>query len=227
MTAFSRHDATDIVVAIDQVAFMWRGTAITVSLGGDFSVINAIAAITAAEVLGISVEQMKSGCSNVKAVPGRFEIVPNNAGIDVIVDFAHTPDGLDGLLRSVRELSDGNIFLVFGCGGERDLAKRPRMGEIAARLADEVIVTSDNPRGEIPETIISSIISGISEPATTVRAIVNRADAIESAITDARRGDIVVIAGKGHEKTQEINGVLTPFSDVEVARVALQNRKGD
>jgi UDP-N-acetylmuramoyl-L-alanyl-D-glutamate--2,6-diaminopimelate ligase len=198
-----------------------------VSLGGDFSVINAIAAITAAEVLGISVEQMKSGCSNVKAVPGRFEIVPNNAGIDVIVDFAHTPDGLDGLLRSVRELSDGNIFLVFGCGGERDLAKRPRMGEIAARLADEVIVTSDNPRGEIPETIISSIISGISEPATTVRAIVNRADAIESAITDARRGDIVVIAGKGHEKTQEINGVLTPFSDVEVARVALQNRKGD
>jgi len=227
MTPFSRDDADDVTVAIGHVGFRWRGIAIEVPIGGDFTVINTLAAITTADLLGVSLEDIRIGCASVASVPGRFEVVPNDAGFDVIVDFAHTPEGLDGLLRGVRNLTQGKLIAVFGCGGDRDVAKRPRMGSIAAALADEVIVTSDNPRGEKPEMIISSIISGISEPATTVRAIVNRAEAIESAINTARRGDIVVIAGKGHEKTQEINGVLTPFNDIEVATVALQNRKGD
>ena len=227
MVQFSRRDVDDVFVAIDHVAFRWNDTRIEVPIGGDFSVINALAAITTADVLGVSNEDIKAGCSLVKSVPGRFEAVPNDAGIDVVVDFAHTPDGLEGLLRSVGQLTSGRIVVVFGCGGERDLSKRPLMGAIAATLADEVIVTSDNPRGEDPEMIISSIISGISDSSAAVRTIVNRADAIESAINSARRGDIVVIAGKGHEKTQDINGVLIPFSDVEVATEALKNRKGD
>ena len=227
MTPFSRDDADDVTVTIGHVGFTWRGIAIEVPIGGDFTVINTLAAITTADLLGVSLEDIRIGCAAVASVPGRFEVVPNDAGFDVIVDFAHTPEGLDGLLRGVRNLTRGRVIAVFGCGGDRDVAKRPRMGSIAAALADEVIVTSDNPRGEKPEMIISSIISGISEPTTTVRAIVNRAEAIESAINTARRGDIVVIAGKGHEKTQEIDGVLTPFNDIEVATVALQNRKGD
>ena len=162
-----------------------------------------------------------------EAVSGRFESIPNDCGFEVIVDFAHTAEGLEGILSSVRMLTKGKVLLVFGCGGERDAAKRPRMGAVAAALADVVIVTSDNPRGEDPESIISDVMAEISGSKTDVRAIVNRADAIESAILDAQRGDIVVVAGKGHEKTQEINGVLIPFSDVEIATLALQNRKGD
>ena len=227
MTAFSVMDASDVSIGIDKVSFHWHNIAISVPLGGSYSVVNAIAAAAAAEVMEVSATNIEHGCASVDSVPGRFESVPNDRGFEVIVDFAHTAEGLEGILSSVRTLTQGRILLVFGCGGERDAAKRPRMGAVAAALADVVIVTSDNPRGEDPEAIISEVMVGISGSKTDVRAIVNRADAIESAIIDARRGDIVVVAGKGHEKTQEINGVLIPFSDVETATLALQNRKGD
>jgi UDP-N-acetylmuramoyl-L-alanyl-D-glutamate--2,6-diaminopimelate ligase len=227
ITAFSVTDASDVSIGIDKVSFNWHNIAISVPIGGSYSVVNAIAAAAAAEVLKISATNIERGCASVDAVPGRFEAVPNDQGFEVIVDFAHTAEGLEGILSSVRTLTQGRILLVFGCGGERDAAKRPRMGAVAAALADVVIVTSDNPRGEDPEAIISEVMAEISGSKADVRAIVNRADAIESAIIDARRGDIVVVAGKGHEKTQEINGVLIPFSDVETATLALQNRKGD
>lgn len=227
MTTFSRFDATDVLVEIDKVSLRWNDTALTVPIGGAYSVINAIAAVTAAKVLGIATDDIRRGCAQVQPVPGRFESVPNDRGIQVIVDFAHTAEGLEGLLSSVRTLAKERVLLVFGCGGERDVAKRPLMGSVAASLADVVFVTSDNPRGENPEAIISDVMAGISAPKADVRAIVNRAEAIESAINSARRGDIVVLAGKGHEKSQEINGELIPFSDVETATVALRNRKGD
>lgn len=226
MTTFSRADATDVVVEIDKVSFKWNDVALTVPIGGAFSVINAIAAVTAARVLDIPMGDIRQGCALVQPVPGRFESVPNDRGIQVIVDFAHTAEGLEGLLVSVRALARERILLVFGCGGERDVAKRPLMGSVAASLADVVFVTSDNPRGENPKAIISDVVAGISAPNADVRAIVNRAEAIESAINGARHGDIVVIAGKGHEKTQEINGALIPFSDFETATAALRNRKG-
>ena len=227
ITSFSVNDAIDVFIGIDKVSFRWHDLAISVPIGGSYSVVNAVAAAAAAEVMRISPTDIERGCASVAAVPGRFESVPNECGFEVIVDFAHTAEGLEGILSSVRTLTKERVLLVFGCGGERDVAKRPLMGAVAAELADVVIVTSDNPRGEDPEAIISSIMAGITGPNTDVRAIVNRADAIESAIYGARRGDIVVIAGKGHEKTQEINGVLIPFSDVEIATEALQNRKGD
>ena len=227
MTAFSVTDASDVSIGIDKVSFNWHNIAISVPMGGSYSVVNAIAAATAAEAIKISASDIERGCAAVEAVSGRFESIPNDCGFEVIVDFAHTAEGLEGILSSVRMLTQGRVLLVFGCGGERDVAKRPRMGAIAAALADVVIVTSDNPRGEDPEAIISDVMAEISRSKTDVRAIVNRADAIESAIIEARRGDIVVVAGKGHEKTQEINGVLIPFSDVEIATLALQNRKGD
>ena len=227
MTGFSRSDASNIVVSIDSVSFLWNGVVLTVPIGGDYSVINAIAAVTAARVMDVPMGDIQRGCALVQPVPGRFESVPNDDGIDVIVDFAHTAEGLEGLLSSARTLTSGELLVVFGCGGDRDHAKRPLMGSVAASLADVVIVTSDNPRGEIPEAIISEILAGISGQKAEVRAIVNRAEAIESAINSARRGDIVVLAGKGHEKTQEINGELIPFSDVETATLALRNRKGD
>jgi UDP-N-acetylmuramoyl-L-alanyl-D-glutamate--2,6-diaminopimelate ligase len=227
MTPFTVADATDVSIGIGNVSFLWHDLAISVPIGGSYSVINAVAAAAAAEVMLISPTDIERGCASVDAVPGRFESIPNDRGFEVIVDFAHTAEGLEGILSSVRMLTKARVLLVFGCGGERDAAKRPAMGAVAASHADVVIVTSDNPRGEDPEAIISEVMAGISGSNADVRAIVNRADAIESAINGARRGDIVVIAGKGHEKTQEINGVFLPFSDVEIATLALQNRKGD
>jgi UDP-N-acetylmuramoyl-L-alanyl-D-glutamate--2,6-diaminopimelate ligase len=161
----------------------------------------------------------------VQTVSGRFELVPNDVDIDVVVDFAHTPEALEGLLVNAREIARGRLIVVFGCGGDRDNAKRPRMGGIASRGADVVIVTSDNPRSEDPDRIISEVISGVEVNHALVSSIVNREKAIESAILGAKRGDMVVIAGKGHETTQEANGVLTPSSDVLIAAGVLRIRK--
>ena len=158
-------------------------------------------------------------------MPGRFESVPNDVDIDVVVDFAHTPEALQGLLTSAREIARAGLIVVFGCGGDRDHAKRPLMGDIASRGADTVIVTSDNPRSEDPELIVREVMSGVVVNHALVSSIVNREKAIQSAILGAKRGDMVVIAGKGHETTQEINGVKTPSSDVAIAAKALRVRE--
>jgi UDP-N-acetylmuramoyl-L-alanyl-D-glutamate--2,6-diaminopimelate ligase len=152
----------------------------------------------------------------VHGVPGRFEAVDAGQPFTVVVDYAHTPDGLENLLRSAREITAGRLICVFGCGGDRDRAKRPLMGAIARRLADVAVVTSDNPRSEDPEAIIAEITAGFPmdvEP--------DRRAAIRAAVAAAADGDVVVIAGKGHEQGQEVAGRTVPFDDREVAREAL------
>jgi len=153
-------------------------------------------------------------------VPGRFETVDEGQPFAVIVDYAHTPDSLENVLRAARPLAEGRLHVVFGCGGDRDRGKRPLMGEIARRLADRVIVTSDNPRSEDPAAIIAEILRGTGND---VRHEVDRRAAIAQAIVDAGQGDVVVIAGKGHEQGQEFaGGRKIPFDDVTVAREILR-----
>jgi UDP-N-acetylmuramoyl-L-alanyl-D-glutamate--2,6-diaminopimelate ligase len=223
---FSRSDARNVSVSATKVSYRWNEVDITVPMGGEFTLMNSLAAARSAEMLGCSRDAILRGLSTVSPVPGRFEPVTGDLGFDVIVDYAHTPESLEGLLISVRAVSAGRVILVFGCGGDRDRGKRPLMGEVAARLADSVIVTSDNPRTEMPGAIIADIMAGITGVSAGVTTEPDRAVAIASAISAAERGDIVVIAGKGHETTQEIAGTLHPFSDADVARSAMAGRKG-
>ena len=222
---FSLANVRDVMVTASHVSFTWKHLNVHLPIGGSFTVMNALAAISAASELGIPDERIVSGCAAVQTVPGRFELVPNDVDLDVVVDFAHTPEALDGLLTNAREIARGRLIVVFGCGGDRDHAKRPLMGDIASRGADVVIVTSDNPRSEDPDRIIAEVISGVDTIHASVSSIVNREKAIESAILGAKRGDMVVIAGKGHETTQEARGVLTPSSDVAIAARALRVRE--
>lgn len=224
-TVYSLANVSDVVVTASHVSFTWKSLDIGLPIGGSYAVMNALAAITAAGELGVPEEHIVSGCESVQTVPGRFEVVPNDVDIDVVVDFAHTPEALEGLLVNAREIARGRLIVVFGCGGDRDNVKRPLMGGIASRGADVVIVTSDNPRSEDPDRIISEVISGVVVNHALVSSIVNREKAIESAILGAKHGDMVVIAGKGHETTQEANGVLTPSSDVVIAAGVLRSRK--
>ena len=224
-STYSLSDVSDVVVTASSVSFSWKNLDVRLPIGGSFAVMNALAAITAASELGVLDDRIVVGCASVQTVPGRFESVPNDADIDVVIDFAHTPEALEGLLNSAREIARAGLIVVFGCGGDRDNAKRPLMGDIASRGADLVIVTSDNPRNEDPEHIIAKVMSGVVVNHALVSSIVNREKAIESAILGAKRGDMVVIAGKGHETTQEIGGVMTASSDVAIAAKALRVRE--
>jgi UDP-N-acetylmuramoyl-L-alanyl-D-glutamate--2,6-diaminopimelate ligase len=189
-------------------------------LRGRFNVYNVVGAIAAAHALGVPLETAAAAIAAADQVPGRFESVDEGQEFAVIVDYAHTPDSLENVLVAARALTEGRLHVVFGCGGDRDRGKRPLMGEIAARLADAVIVTSDNPRSEDPEAIIAEILGGIDRP---VGHEVDRHAAIAEAIQSARPGDVVVIAGKGHEQGQEFaDGRKIPFDDVAVAREALR-----
>lgn len=178
---------------------------------------NALAAATAAEQLGVPTDDVVRGCAAVGPIRGRFQSLVSSSGFSVVVDYAHTPEALTELLANVRAIADRRVIVVFGCGGDRDKGKRPLMGGVATRLADRVIVTSDNPRSEDPLEIIGDIVAGAQRGGATVETFVDRRDAIASAISNAGRGDIVVIAGKGHESVQEIAGVATPFDDLVVA----------
>lgn len=225
MTAFSESDARAPVVRVDSVSYEWNGHAVSVPMGGSFTLMNSLAAATATQVLGVADAAIVEGLRRVKQVPGRFESVPNNLGIGVIVDYAHTPESLELLLASVRQVCRGRMTVVFGCGGNRDAGKRPLMGRIAESFADFVIVTSDNPRDEDPQGIVNDICAGFTTSSTQVSQVLERELAIESAISDAQRDDIVVIVGKGHETYQEVSGVMHPFSDVNVAQRALRRRE--
>jgi UDP-N-acetylmuramoyl-L-alanyl-D-glutamate--2,6-diaminopimelate ligase len=198
---------------------------------------NILAAAATAMALDLPFSAIEAGVSRLENVPGRFQVVSDAADdVRVIVDYAHTDDALKNLLETARPLATGRVITVFGCGGDRDRTKRPLMGAVAARLSDLVIVTSDNPRSEDPERILDEIRRGIVMPAdrlapkgqqkgTPSLAIVDRREAIEKAIKDARRGDLVLIAGKGHEKYQVIGDKTLPFDDVDVARAALARRR--
>jgi UDP-N-acetylmuramoyl-L-alanyl-D-glutamate--2,6-diaminopimelate ligase len=189
-------------------------------LRGEFNVSNVLAALAAARGLGVPAETCAAAIATAGQVPGRFETVDDGQPFAVIVDYAHTPDSLENVLRAARELTDKRLIAVFGCGGDRDRGKRPLMGEIGARLADVAIVTSDNPRSEDPEAIIAEVLAGAG---SGVEHEVDRRVAIAQAIEQAGDGDVVVIAGKGHEQGQEFaGGVKLPFDDVTVAHDILR-----
>ena len=230
VTGFSLTDASHPESGADRVSFEWRGRRVVVPLGGHFNVMNALAALTAADVFGIDPDVAVAGIATTPPVPGRFEVVsePGVHPFSVVVDYAHTPDALAGVLATARSIAPagdvpaGDVIVVFGCGGDRDADKRPLMGAAAAANADRVIVTSDNPRHEDPQAIIDEALSGI-EPRYGGVVLVepDRRRAIELAIRDARPGDVIVIAGKGHETTQTIGDIATPFDDRSVAREVL------
>jgi UDP-N-acetylmuramoyl-L-alanyl-D-glutamate--2,6-diaminopimelate ligase len=197
---------------------------VAMPLPGHFNVENALAALACATVLGIGIEPAAAALSAADRVPGRFEPVESGQPFTVLVDYAHTPDSLDNVLRAARRVTEARLICVFGCGGDRDLQKRPRMGRIAAELADVCVVTSDNPRSEDPGAIIAQILEGIPQR-DGVRVEPDRRAAIALALDEARPGDTVVIAGKGHEQGQEFGGGRKiPFDDRQVAREELRRR---
>jgi UDP-N-acetylmuramoyl-L-alanyl-D-glutamate--2,6-diaminopimelate ligase len=186
---------------------------------------NWLGAIGAAQSVGIEIATIEAGIRNLAAVRGRFEYVEAEGGPTVIVDYAHKPDALEKLLQAVRDLAKGRrVVLIFGCGGDRDKDKRPKMGAIAARLADYTVLTSDNPRGEKPEAILNDIEAGMRGAANYTR-ITDRRDAISRTIADASDDDVIVIAGKGHEPYQVIGDQIIHFDDREEAERALQTRQ--
>jgi UDP-N-acetylmuramoyl-L-alanyl-D-glutamate--2,6-diaminopimelate ligase len=221
LTSVSRADASDVETSLKGSTFFWRGHLINSALVGDYNVDNSLLAMTIMSVLGADDAGIAAAMGDVPAIPGRFDVLygPN---VTVIVDYAHTPEGLRRLLHDVRALvPSSRLLVVFGCGGDRDRAKRPEMGEVVSSLADVTIVTSDNPRSESPEAIIDAVMSGVVASADVER-IVDRRAAIARALALALPGDVVVIAGKGHETTQTIGNNVLPFDDRVVAQELLQ-----
>lgn len=199
---------------------------VTLRLAGEFNVANALAAFAVGLTQGIALDVIAEALASMPGIPGRFESVDEGQPFAVIVDYAHTPDGLENVLRTARQITTGRVIVVFGCGGDRDRTKRPIMGRIAAELADQVIVTSDNPRSEAPRAIIDEITPGVAAGGERRRVAVDiepdRRRAIDLAVGAASSGDLVLIAGKGHESYQEIAGVRQAFDDRDVVREALR-----
>ena len=212
----------NLTLAVDSLSFVAKTPAgdipVNLAFGGTFQVANALAAVGYGLARGLSPEVIAAGLAACKPVPGRFEPVVAGQEFAVLVDYAHTPDGIENVLKSARPLTSGKLIVVFGCGGDRDNAKRPMMGRLAELFADVAIVTSDNPRTEDPEKIVDMVLKGMEgERGTDVRKEVDRRKAISLAVNMAKPGDTVVIAGKGHEGYQILGAEKTPFSDVEVA----------
>ncbi len=211
--------ADDLELGPHGSTFTAAGIPLTTRLPGIFNVENVVGAVAAALLLDVDEDAIVEGVSGVAGVPGRFESVDEGQEFAVVVDYAHKPDALAAVLRAARPLGDGRLTVVFGAGGDRDRTKRSEMGRVARQLADSVIVTSDNPRSEDPLAIIGEVLDGTG---TDVEVDPDRRSAIETAIDRADPGDVVVIAGKGHEQGQEVAGVVQPFDDREVARDALR-----
>jgi UDP-N-acetylmuramoyl-L-alanyl-D-glutamate--2,6-diaminopimelate ligase len=216
--------AVDVELFADGSRFLvpaLRPAPFTMRLPGPFNVANAMAAIAIATALDIDVEAIADGLLSTATVPGRMTQVPAER-IGVYVDYAHTPDGLRNVLQAARALTQHRVLCVFGCGGDRDPLKRPVMGRIARELADHVVLTSDNPRFEDPQSIIADVLAGMGGDGATYTVMPDRAAAIENAIALAEPGDVVVIAGKGHEAYQLVRGERLPFSDVTTAQAAIR-----
>lgn len=191
---------------------------VELNIPGRFSVYNSLAAIASCYSLGLDIDVILKGVKNINGVPGRFETIPNSKGILTVVDYAHTPDGLENILASVKEITKGRLICVFGCGGNRDKTKRPIMGEIAGKHSEYCIITSDNPRNEEPNSIINDIEAGISRTNSKYEKIADRRQAICKALNIAEYGDAVIIAGKGHETYQILENETIHFSDKEVVK---------
>ena len=189
-----------------------RNDRVKVGIPGRFSVYNSLAAICVAKKFGIAPEIIKEALLDVR-VPGRSELVKNKLDLPIMIDYAHSPESLENILQAVKGYTRGNVISVFGCGGDRDSGKRPIMGEISGKIADYTIITSDNPRTENPEEIVKQIQAGINKKNGKYKVIVDRTEAIKEAIKMAHKNDLIVLAGKGHEPYQEINGVKYPFDE--------------
>ncbi len=221
--------ARNLELAPDGVAFdavcEGKTTPIRLGIPGRFSVYNALGVLGACRALGVPMESCAEALSTAKGVKGRVETVPTDGDYTILIDYSHTPDALENVLKTVRETSRGRVVAVFGCGGDRDRKKRPIMGRIGTELADFSIITSDNPRTEDPEAIIAEILSGVSTQQEKYIAITDRAKAIEYAIEHHLPGDVIVLAGKGHETYQEINHVKHHMDEREIVAEILERRK--
>jgi UDP-N-acetylmuramoyl-L-alanyl-D-glutamate--2,6-diaminopimelate ligase len=216
---FTLADAKGLDITPAGSSFAFEGIELRTALRGRFNVENVLGAVAAARLMGVEGEAIAAGVEHLTGVPGRFEAVDEGQPFVVLVDYSHTPDALESLLTEARALATGRLVCVFGCGGDRDRGKRPLMGAIASRLADEAIVTSDNPRSEDPQAIIEEILEGVTG---AVEVEPDRAQAILQALEHAHEGDVVVIAGKGHEHGQELADRTIPFDDRDVAREVLR-----
>lgn len=208
--------AKDITITNSYVDFKVKVTdrneRIKTGIPGRFSVYNSLAAICVAQKFGVTAETVKEALVEVK-VPGRSEMVTNKKEIPIMIDYAHSPESLENILQAVKSYTRGKVISVFGCGGDRDSGKRPIMGEISGRIADFTFITSDNPRTEDPEKIVEQIEEGMKKTKGKYKVVVDRTEAIKQAIQMANKRDIIVLAGKGHEPYQEINGVKHPFDE--------------
>lgn len=224
-TFSAREDSADLVAkdirmhadSVNFVASASEGIArVHLGIPGQFSVLNALAALGACRALGVPLAAAARALSTAQGVKGRVEVVPTPTEFTVLIDYAHSPDGVENVLRAVRGFTKGRVIALFGCGGDRDRTKRPKMGAIAARLADFCIVTSDNPRTEQPEAIVADIVAGMQDSKTPQEVIVNRPEAIAFALKMAKAGDTIVLMGKGHETYQEINHVKHHLDEREI-----------
>jgi len=208
--------AKDITITNSYVDFKVkigeRNERVKVGIPGRFSVYNSLAAICVATKLGIDAETIRTALLEVR-VPGRSELVDNKKDLTIMIDYAHSPESLESILRASKSYTRGKVISVFGCGGDRDTRKRPIMGEISGRIADYTIITSDNPRTEKPEEIVKQIEAGIKKTKGNYTVIVDRIEAIKAAINMAQKNDMIILAGKGHETYQEINGKKFPFDE--------------
>ncbi len=220
-------DITITNISVDfKVKIGIRNERVKVNIPGRYSVYNALAAISLAVSLGIDAEKIKEGLESI-VVPGRNELVPNKEDLAIMIDYAHTAESLENVLQAAKTYTPGRVICVFGCGGDRDTEKRPRMGEVSGRLADYTIVTTDNPRTEEPEQIISEIEKGISKTKGKYEVIIDRKEAIKKAVKMMNKRDIVILAGKGHEVYQEINGKKNPFDERIIVKEILGEKKDD
>lgn len=219
--------AKDITITNSYVDFKvklgMRNERIKTGIPGRFSVYNSLAAICVAEKLGASVDQIKEALEEVR-VPGRSELVNNSKELTIMIDYAHSPESLESILNAVKSYTRGRVISVFGCGGDRDTSKRAIMGEISGRIADYTIITSDNPRTEDPQKIVDQIEEGIKKTKGKYTVIVDRVEAIREAIKMADKKDIILLAGKGHEPYQEINGVKHPFDERIIVNDIIENK---
>lgn len=221
--------AVNVSVSSIEIQFFSQGNGadhtepFTYPLGGDYNVENGLAASAGLFALGFTLDGVKFSLPSVRPVPGRFEAVPNDIGIGILVDYAHTPDALEKLLDAVRPLTKGRVITVFGCGGDRDRTKRPKMAKAASERSDITVVTSDNPRTEDPQSILDEVLTGIVAGRESID-IIDRREAIAHAIKIAQPGDVVVIAGKGHENYQIIGRTKVPMDDRLMAKEALEAR---
>ena len=220
--------AKDITITNSYVDFRVkltdRNERVKTGIPGRFSVYNSLAAICVAKKFGVDAEIIKQALLEVR-VPGRSELVDNKLEIPIMIDYAHSPESLENILQAVKSYTRGRVICVFGCGGDRDSGKRPVMGEISGRVADFTIITSDNPRTEDPKKIVDQIEEGIKKTKGKYSVIIDRVEAIKKAIKMANKKDIIVLAGKGHETYQEINGKKNPFDERVIVREIIEKMK--